>query len=486
MKLKHSFLLPFFAIAAASSARAEWTGTLTPGGSHDYNNTANWSGGGINDTFLNNPTVNPSGVTISFSADRTTVNNANGVTGRGLHLAYGGPAGLTLEGNGGGTGAHTLTLSGNVYLGNLGNVTTVIGSTTAGSQLNVNLGGATRTFGGDNSGRSIRLLNTVSNGGIVIENGIRIELASTSNNFAGGVVVKNGTLASYGNVGSTAFGTGTITLGDTTGSANATLDHRNGSTNVANAIFVAGGNTGIASIAPQQGNNTFSGPITLANNLRIAPSTGGTNAFTGGITGTGNLRIEQSGGSTTTSFSTGALNFSGSITNASTAGGANGVQINSTIGANVTSVTQNGALKMQLNGANVYTGGTTVSLGTLETGAAGTLGTGNVTVANLTTAFLTLGNAQSIANTAALYFGNDSSIALNYGSSTETIGALFNTTQNKYMTAGEWDASQLNAFFGGDAFTGTGKLLVTAIPEPSVSLSALLGLGALTLVRRRR
>jgi len=280
-----------------------------------YTNTANWAGGIIDDTFLHETNggvnMNSADRKIYFNADYTTGSNANGVSGRGLNLRYGGGGYLRLQGNGGGTGSHTLTLGGNVHFDPDTTTTGYIGSTEANSALNVNLGGAVRTFSGGAANDSLQIVNVVSNGGI----------ASTS-------------------------------------------------------------------------------------------------------------------------------------------------------------------MTLQLAGANTYAGGTTVSSGTMQTMATGNFGTGNVTVANLTTAFLTLGNAQSIADTATLFFGNNSTINLNGG--TETIAALTNTTQSKSLTSGLWTVTALNAEFGGDVFAGSGSILISPIPEPSVSLSALLGLGALTLVRRRR
>jgi len=138
---------------------------------------------------------------------------------------------------------------------------------------------------------------------------------------------------------------------------------------------------------------------------------------------------------------------------------------------------------LTLNGVNTYIGGTTVSSGALATGATGTFGSGDITVAN--GAKLTLGNANSIADTASLFFGTGTTITLNSG--TETVNAL-SSLSGTFIEAGTWTATELNAKFGGSIFAGAGSWTVltpSAIPEPS-TYAALAGLGILGFVIYRR
>ncbi len=66
-------------------------------------------------------------------------------------------------------------------------------------------------------------------------------------------------------------------------------------------------------------------------------------------------------------------------------------------------ITKNGAGALTLTNTNTYTGGTSITAGTLlTTTTGGTLGTGNVVLSN--TGALTLGNAATIASTATLTF----------------------------------------------------------------------------------
>jgi autotransporter-associated beta strand protein len=151
-------------------------------------------------------------------------------------------------------------------------------------------------------------------------------------------------------------------------------------------------------------------------------------------------------------------------------------------------LTKNGLGTLVLtNAANTYTGDTLVNEGSLETAATGNFGLGNVTVANSLSAILVLGNSNSIADTATLFFGSDSFIILNDGIN-ETVFAATETDSSLSIGPGTYTAAQLNAFFGGDgestgfseSFTGT----LTVVPEPSAALLG--GLGVLGLLRRRR
>ncbi len=145
-------------------------------------------------------------------------------------------------------------------------------------------------------------------------------------------------------------------------------------------------------------------------------------------------------------------------------------------------VKKTGASDQTLTGTNTYTGETEVREGTLATGATGDLGLGDVSVFAAT---LTLGNADSIADTATLFFTADSTINLSF-TGTELIGALTNQTTGISALAGFYDASQLNAFFGADIFNGDGVFGV-AIPEPSTAvLLAALSSAIFAGLRRRR
>ncbi len=101
----------------------------------------------------------------------------------------------------------------------------------------------------------------------------------------------------------------------------------------------------------------------------------GTNGLSvlGAISGTGNLNLQNG-----ILLSNASINNTGTITNSGT--GTRSVTIEGVIGANVSGVIQNSATSsLILNGVNTYTGGTTLSAGTIEYKSSG-FGTGNISV----------------------------------------------------------------------------------------------------------
>lgn len=150
--------------------------------------------------------------------------------------------------------------------------------------------------------------------------------------------------------------------------------------------------------------------------------------------------------------------------------------------------TGSGTLILQLpsdgpQDANTYSGETLVSAGTLE--ALNTnLGVGNVRVAD--NAHLILDINTAIGDLSNLVLEGDfSTVSLNFGSGEfETIGSL--VVNGEVVPVGSYTAAQLNTMFAGQ-FSGTGSLTVTtAIPEPSTVALAVVGLGSVLFLRRRR
>lgn len=122
---------------------------------------------------------------------------------------------------------------------------------------------------------------------------------------------------------------------------------------------------------------------------------------------------------------------------------------------------------MTFGGANLYSGPTTVSLGTLATNATGTFGSSSVTVAS--GAILTLGNSASFGDLSTLTFSSTSaanSINLNFAG-VDTLGAVYDSVTATYLAAGTYTASELNSALASSVFAGTGSFTVSAIPEPS-------------------
>jgi autotransporter-associated beta strand protein len=123
------------------------------------------------------------------------------------------------------------------------------------------------------------------------------------------------------------------------------------------------------------------------------------------------------------------------------------------------SLVMNGGGTQVLSGANTYSGGTTVSAGTLEASVSGALGSGNVTVAGGANLKL---DASTAINSAAdlIISAGSSSVNLAY-TGTRNIHAISLDGGVTYAATGHYGASANNA---SGTFVGTGLLNVTASP----------------------
>jgi autotransporter-associated beta strand protein len=207
----------------------------------------------------------------------------------------------------------------------------VNGVSGAGSIDNSAAGSAALTVGANNT--------TCIFGGVIKNTGGALSLIKTgtgaltlsgANTFTGGLFINSGTVT--GTVANALGGTGvgSVTIGDTTGSANASLISGAALT-LANPITARAGSSGVLTLGTS-GNNAsiFSGPFTLNNILTLDAGSGsGTvtlNNSAPGITGSGTLRVNGGG--------TASVTLSG---------------VNSSFAGNV--VVNTGSLKMGIAGA---------------------------------------------------------------------------------------------------------------------------------------
>ena len=230
----------------------------------------------------------------------------------------------------------------------------VIGNTTTGD---LNLNGAISN--GTNGAKRV-IINSSGTGNTLLRG---------ANTFSGGLVVQRG-LVSGGNAATQAFGAGNITLGDTTGSADATLK---GSQNTAfsNPIVVASGSSGNTLTLLGWGGastSTFSGGITLNRDLTLNSLGGTLTIATNGISGTSKLTIAN--GAPTPNLRNHRVNFN--VTNP-TFTGAIDILTNATLRVSVaTSVNFDNAITVR-QGALVEVNSNPTIAGLNDEGGAGGL-----------------------------------------------------------------------------------------------------------------
>ncbi len=338
-------------------------------------------------------------------------------------------AAFNLEGTGiSGTGAWVNNVAGTTA----GTLTSTAGITLTG---NASVGGAGNIATASAISGTGFSLTKVGNG--------TLTLGAAASTFDGGLIVRAGTVIGGNNANTFGATANPITLGDTSGSANAAIVFVNAASNGANPISVVSGSSGAASIT--LGNSTgaivLSGPITLAKDLILTKSgTTGASQITGGITGTGNVIISNNATTGTITLATAAINPNGSISNTSTASGA--TTISADIGSNVTNITQNSATSaLTLSGASIaYTGATNVSAGILNISGDAAGG-----ARNRTTLSVAGGSTLNTLNAAGQLITLSGAINLGAGAGTATLGLDIGSLANFDQFASSAAATTANS-----------------------------------------
>ncbi|WP_395750689.1 autotransporter-associated beta strand repeat-containing protein [Prosthecobacter sp.] len=457
----------------------------------------NFYGGGLQFTGVYDPstktmTIGSGGANFDTQANNISFANAIGNAGVGGIIKTG-TGTLTLNAAAGFSGTTTVTAGRLILDGGAGRISTTAnvtlaagaalqlgGTTVADQTVSELVGTATSSLVGGNSSVSTLTVNqntsttysgfiggagTNENNIAIVKTGLgTLTLGAVASTFTGGLTIKSGSVAGGNNAGTFGGGTNVITLGDTTGSADASVVFTN-TGNYTNPVIVAAGTTGNA-LTIMGGGTTgapnIGGPITLGHDVIIAKQgTTGTFTLSGGITGTGNIVISNLGTTGIITLTTNAVNNVGSITNSGLAAAT--TTISADIGANVTNITQSSPTSaMVLSGANIlYTGTTTVSAGSLSvTGsAAAPLVTTGLVVAGGATfnTFNTVGQAVNLGA---------GPLNLGAGTGTATLGLDIGATNDSYTTSGA--ATTANAVrFNLNGLTGLGAGTYTLLSAAS-------------------
>ena len=152
----------------------------------------------------------------------------------------------------------------------------------------------------------------------------------------------------------------------------------------------------------------------------------------------------------------GTLLFTNSAVNYTVAGAdANGI-------AGLSALTKAGSGTLTLNGANTYSGATTVNGGTLVAAVANALG-GSTTITVANGATLQIGNASALASAAVVSLGSTATNSLDYSGSQDVNSLYIGGVQ---QCRGRWGSvGNGSALWTGPQFTGGGILNVLNGPD---------------------
>ena len=271
------------------------------------------------------------------------------------------------------------------------------------------------------------------------------------------------------NNGSTSNG---ITLSTTAVNNTGTITNSgSGSGGVSITGGVGANVTGITQNSTTSGLTISTGALTVNSGGKTLTSQAGNLTVSGGLSGTGNLTLKNDGSTAngiTLSITT--INNTGTITNSGS--GTGGVTISAAIGTNVNGLTQNSATSsLTLSGNNTYTGGTTISAGTLMVGHASGLGANTSTVSVSNGAALDL-NGTTMTNTNALTLngaGSGSGGILNSSDTGATYAGAINMGSGS--TIGSTGTGNTFILSGGVTSTGTGNLTIKVGGTQAITLS---------------
>ena len=412
---------------------------IVNGGSLAVTNVLNINTATTTGSITPQSVVEIAGGQVSASRIRLNSSSSSGhaqltMTGGTLYLSNNGDA---IDAPGNGTSTYNITLSGGV-IGS--STTTASGGWSSAANMTLGTTNGDITFQSANatsSSRNITLSGQLSGSGGLIKTGAGNLTLSGINTYAGVTTINAGTLQighanALGTSGNITFGGGTLQYGngittdlssrlknsasaiivDTvannvtfasvidssnsggfkkTGTGNLTLNAANtftGATSVDNGILVLGNGLALQ-------NSAFDTTASVVGNSTVGLRNTGNSLTLGGLTGNKDLPsifTTASGGHsniTTLTLNIGASqshSYSGNITN----------------GAPSMTLTKSGSGTQVLSGNNTYTGGTTLSSGTLVIGHANALGNGTLTQSS-GDSLLRIDTTGTVANAMSLF-----------------------------------------------------------------------------------
>jgi autotransporter-associated beta strand protein len=471
------------------------TGTQTLSGANTYTGattinagTLALSGtGSVADSSGVDLTASGATFDISAAAGNETINDLAGVAGSTVNL---GAKGLTegtansttfagvIEGTGGSltkVGAGTLTLSGaNTYSGGttITAGTLQIGNGTS-SNGSIGTGGVTDSAALVFDPFSISTIaNAITGGGTVTQNGPGTTiLTNTGNTYSGGTTITAGTLqigdgaTSNGSVGTTGILDNAALVFDPMASSTSTI----GNAITGNGTVTQNGPG--KTILTNTSNNYLGNTTVSAGTLQIGNGSSGT-------INDGSAVFVSSGATLAFDEATG-LTQSNTITDSGTVAGVEGGGITNTLSGNITGggvFTQTGTGTTVLSGDNGYTGGTTISAGTLVAGSANALGATTNSLTDNATLDLD-GNSVTVgafngSGTVTNNGGADSTLTVSGGG--DFTGGIEDGSTNTTaltLTGGTLVLSGASSYSGGTTIN-SGTLLVgsaTALGDGSVT-----------------
>ncbi len=378
-----------------------------------------------------NIAFNSAGSSLLFRTTDTATYTGN-LSGAGSVTVNSAGQSAILTGTNTHSGATTIT-AGTLQIGN-GSTTGTLGS----GAVNISLG-ATLAF--QHSAGQYGIANVISGSGNVVQRGASgsLEILTANNNYTGTTTITAGALQ-IGNGGTTgSLGSGAVSIG-----AGGTLDFNRSGGNfyfVNNAISGAG-DVVFRGGAPLvlSGNNSYTGTTTVGTGTTVQVNSnigtgnvlnsgfvdfnnGGATTYAGIISGTGSIRsggaltltgantysgstniaagtLQIGNNGTTGSLGTGTVTIQGGATLAFQHGA--GQYVNANVISGAGNVVQRGAGSLEILARNnSYTGTTTIDGSTLAVGfggTTGTLGSGNVILANNGNLDLIRSDTQVIAN----------------------------------------------------------------------------------------